>query len=464
MTVQRARKGAFLTVEESAEGVFQSPSGTTDGVLVENPTVNLNPQNTETDEWNGSLDPEAPIVGGIQPSITFRAYLKGSGTPGTVPQLGKLLKIAGLSETIVSTSISGTTFSITGTDTINDSANGLAALTVGTAIALIIAGAFIGEFRVSASAAAAITVTKMDGSAPGLTNAAAGPSFDIRRGVAAVQATAGLTSGFTAQAPWAATADLYRGLPVWLSVNPATPYLSAIDDYTAARVARIAETLGAALDNTTLASIPPAIVYQPSDADAPSHSSELYFDGKRYKFAGVRGDASFVFNAAGACWADFRLFGKFIGNDDAAVPAPSYDATRPGTFRASRFTINRAIAALRTFNVGLNNNLVYPPNPNDEEGWDTAVIERRRPGGSMDPRSVLNATRNLLQDMRDGQERPLHARVTGGPARFAGNRFGIVVPRAFYESFAPGNDQGINNEQTNFKCNGRASGFQLAFF
>lgn len=464
MPVLRSRNAALLAVIESVEGTFQAPSAATDGILVENPQISFDPQNVETNEVTGSLDGRGPILGGLQASLSFRAYLKGSGVPGTPPEYGDILKACALSETITNTSITGTTFSITGGNTIADSANGLAALTAGTAIALIIAGAFIGEFLVATSSAASITVTKMDGSAPGLTNAAAGPTFDIRRGVAAIVASAGTVNSFTAIAPWAATDQLYTGVPVWLSTNPATPLLTAMDDYSVARVAKIVETLGAALSATTKASIPAHVLYKPFSGAVPSLSLEAYMDGVRYRFSGVRGDASFSMNAAGACWADITLRGMYTSKADAAVPVVTYDGTRPGTFRASRMTVNRQLAALQTFGLNLGNQLVFPPNPNAAEGFDPPNIMSRRVGGSIDPLATLVATRDLMNDFRMGNEMPIHGRVLGGVGAVAGNRVGLTVPKAFYESYQPGDNQGMMNEQLGFFARGQDSGFQLAVF
>lgn len=464
MPVQKAKNAAVMLVPEVTEGVFLAPNPATDGVLVEAPEVDFNPQNTETDEVNGSLDGEGPIPGGVQSSVSFRTYLKGGGIPGLPPEANKIYKACGLLETIVSTSIAGVTFSITGGNTINDSGNGLAGATIGSPIALLIAGAFIGEFIVMASAAGAITVQKMDGSAAGLTNAAAGPTFDIRIGVAAMLASAGAADGFTAIAPWAATAQLYRGAPVWLSANPATPLLSAIDDYTAARVAKIAETLVAPLSATTRAGIPPYVWYRPHSGLIPSHSVEVYMDGTLYKFAGMRGDLTFNWNTAGACWFDVRMSGKAVSKTDAALATPTYQQNRPGTFRDSRATLGRKNVAIRGAQLGLNNELVYPPDPNDLEGFAAVEIVGRRISGSLDPRAGLVATRDSFGDFRTGVERSLWLRLTGGPAKVAGNRAQIVVPNAFYESYKPTNDQKMNAEQIGFFCRGRDDGFRLAIY
>jgi hypothetical protein len=246
---KRTRFAAILAKSESVRGTFTAPSTTTDGVLVERPTLRINNQVVDTDEVSGSLDALAPIVGGAQCEISFPMYFKGSGTPGVAPEWSKLMKAMGLEELVTLQTISATTISVSDANTIADSGSGLAALTVGTPIHVsgFTNAANNGEFVVTVSAAGAIDVTKADGSAAGLVAEVAGPTVVIRYGVPAVAATAGTTTGFTAQAPWGNTAQQYRGMPVLLSGNPATPEYVVISDYTAGRVASITKTMGSAL-------------------------------------------------------------------------------------------------------------------------------------------------------------------------------------------------------------------------
>jgi hypothetical protein len=69
-------------------------------------------------------------------------------------------------------------------------------------------------------------------------------------------ATAGTATTATLQAPFAATGDLYRGMPIVLSGNPATARTTLITDYTVGRVATFARTFSPVLSTSTLAQIP----------------------------------------------------------------------------------------------------------------------------------------------------------------------------------------------------------------
>lgn len=462
----RSRNGAFLLRLEDAEGVFQAPNASTDGILVERPTISFSPQNTDTDEVTGSLDGRGPIVGGIQVQIGFDFYVKGSGVPGVSAEWNDVMKISGWAETVTSTSITGTTFAADAGGNITDSGNGLAALTVGTPIHVsgFANPANNGEFLVTTSAAGTITVTKADGSAHGLAAETAGASVTIRRGIAAVAATAGTTTSATLQAPWSGTDQLYRGMPVLLSGNPAAPAYAFLSDYTSGRVATLTDLMGSALNTSTKAGIPPNIVYAPASVNIPSGSGEMYMDGVRWRFRGMRGTISFTFQAGGAIRATVRLSGLFEGNGDAAVPAVPYDGTRPGTFRNSRMLMDRARAALASWTIDAANTLTYPADPNDPEGFDVPIITRRRMSGRLDPKMTVPSVRDLLTKFRTGAEQIIHGRVLGSNARSPGQRIGMTVPAAFFESYAPGDRDGLATEEVGYFARGQDSGAFLTLW
>jgi hypothetical protein len=94
------KNGVFRFRLENQRGVENAPSAS-DSMLVENVRIQIDPQNTNTDEWTGSLDPKAPIPGGLRMTLTFDTYLKGSGTAGVAPEIGDLFQACGWTETLV---------------------------------------------------------------------------------------------------------------------------------------------------------------------------------------------------------------------------------------------------------------------------------------------------------------------------------------------------------------------------
>ena len=101
----RARNGAVLAAIESVEGTPETLNGADDAILVADPTITLVPQNETTNEVTGSLDDRGPIVGGMQVTVAFDVYLKGSGTAGVAPEWGTLLKALGWAEVLTATQV-----------------------------------------------------------------------------------------------------------------------------------------------------------------------------------------------------------------------------------------------------------------------------------------------------------------------------------------------------------------------
>ncbi|TXL72557.1 hypothetical protein FHP25_25000 [Vineibacter terrae] len=460
---KRSRFAAILAKQESVPGTFVAPSTTTDGILVERPTLRINNQVVDTAEVSGSLDSLAPIVGGAQCEISFPLYVKGSGVPGVAPEWGKVAKACGLAEVVTLQTITGSTIALSTATRITDSGAGLAGLTVGTPFHLVTAAGQKGEGIVTVSAAGQIDFTRLD-AGPAFAAEVAGATFTIRYGVAAVAATAGSVTGLTAQAPWGNTAQQYRGMPVLLSGNPAAPEYVVASDYSAARVAAITKTMGSALDVTTKAGIAANVRYQPTSADAPAHSWEMYRDGLRWRFRGGVGDLSIEQTAANVWRFNVRITALFEGRADAAMPTPTYDATRAGVWRASRFAIDRLPTGISRMTVALNNQLAYPDDPNDTEGFGPPQIVDRNIRFTANPLATSVATRDLMSKLRGGQDIMVDAQLLGAGASKPGNRAALTMPAVTLTANDDGDSNGFVSEELQGKPSERDAGFMLTLW
>lgn len=383
MSALRSRNGALLFKIESVEGTAETLSASTDAVLIENPSIRFNPQNTETRELTGSLDNRGPIVGGMQIQVGFDVYLKGSGVAGTAPEWGELMRACGWAEVVTGTAV-------------------------------------------PASAEAC---------------GAGGSTTTAELGASA-----------------AATADLYRGMPI--DFTGTVVGSSFISDYTVGKVATLADTMGGAVVATSNYQIPVNVLYKPASTSIPSGTIGLYMDGVLYTLAGCRGTWSLSNPAAGPGKFSFTFSGMFVSKTDAAVPSCTYDTTRPPIFKGGAMLINRATSAMATFTIDNGNQVVYPGNPNAVEGFDPSIITERSMTGSLDPQATLVATRDILGAMRLGTQHIIHARW----GSVAGNRVGITIPTALYTAADPGDRQGIMTEQTNFSAIGQDAGAFIALY
>jgi hypothetical protein len=466
---KRWRKAAVTLKVEASEGVFESMAGT-DAIEVEGVEFTPNPMQVDTDEVNDSLDPNTPLIGGTPITFAFGFYLKGSGTPGELPDWHDIARACGLTHTATKQTLSGTTFALTNATTLTDSGSGLAVLTVGTVFHITSALGQVGLCIATASAAGSVTLARIDTDAPAyaaFVAETAGSTWTIRYGLAGTAATAGSATTTTLQAPFAATADLYRGMPAWISGNPATPALALINAYSVARVATFAHTFSPVLDNTSKVSIPPHVLYARHSGTIPSASAQLFVDGLRWQMRGLRGNLALTCEAGRTWRAQARFTGLLQGDNpsDNAAPATTIDLARPGVWRQSLFSIDRVTVGLRTMGVDLGNRLEYPANPNDTEGMDPPQIVARRSSFSADPYMTDAATRQILKDLRNGTTRLVAAMQRGAQARQPGNGIGLVLPAAHYTDATPRDAAGFAAEQLAAFPSGRdGAGLQLSVF
>lgn len=92
---------------ETVEGAAETLAGA-DALLVMNPSFKPNTAMNKRPNVSSSLSPFAAVAGARSATIEFDVEVKGSGTPGTAPEWGKLMKACGYAETIVTSPASVT--------------------------------------------------------------------------------------------------------------------------------------------------------------------------------------------------------------------------------------------------------------------------------------------------------------------------------------------------------------------
>jgi len=79
--------------------------------------VQFNPDVIEINEYTGSLDKAASIVGGLRPRLRLRMPIRGSGAAATAPDFGKLLRACTFAETATGAAVGAPTAATAGTTT-----------------------------------------------------------------------------------------------------------------------------------------------------------------------------------------------------------------------------------------------------------------------------------------------------------------------------------------------------------
>jgi hypothetical protein len=278
--------------------------------------------------------------------------------------------------------------------------------------------------------------------------------------VAAEAAAAGSAHSLTLGTGAAATAQLYRGMPLVLAGNPAAGETSYIADYTASRVAQLASEFSPALDTSTTYQIPANVLYRPVSTGIPSLTFYAYRDGKLLKVIGSRGTGSLQLNSGKAGRIKFQFTGMFLSQSDAPVPASTlvFDSTRPPIWKQGRALVARIRASMASLTLDFGNQMTNPDDPNADEGFNPAIITARTMTGSCDPLEELVGTRDAMSALRSGTSQIIH----GSYGSATGNRIGVTIPAATHSNIQPGDRSGLLVEGLQFSCVGEDAGAFIA--
>lgn len=257
---------------------------------------------------------------------------------------------------------------------------------------------------------------------------------------AAEAAAAGTTTAVTLGATAVGTSDLYRGFMLDLAAlaSGRPKRFTMIQGYSAAKVAQLAETLGAAY-NIGLQQIPQQLVYQLSPgANPPSLSMIGNAGGKRYSMAGMT-PTSFRLNLPTASRdaqeppsIEFTMSGKIEAVADAA-PLVVTPANTPPPFRNGKLFVDRVPLGGSSLTIDLNAQSAFAPNPNELDGYETGLLTQTTRTVNM----VLNQVADSVINLRDLARNQTLFPILGMWGLGSGNAFGLIVTEARMFTPAP---------------------------
>ena len=198
-------------------------------------------------------------------------------------------------------------------------------------------------------------------------------------------ATAGTASAVTLQTPFAATTDLYRGMPITLSGNPATARTALAIAYTSARVATLSRDFSPVLDTNTQALIPinQRLTLSDTEADWPSLTAYFYFAGQLMIGVGCQvANPRITLVAGQPGFIEYDIVGRLAANPvEAALPAGASAVQRPTPPRwdAGECVFNRAVVRGSRAVFGLGTQVSLPAAPEESGGFDLGQIVGRVP-------------------------------------------------------------------------------------
>ena len=275
-------------------------------------------------------------------------------------------------------------------------------------------------------------------------------------------ATAGTATTATLATPFAATAQLYRGMPALLTGNPAGPLLTPILDYTAGRVATFGQVFTPVLSLATLVQIPAHVLYRPT-SDRTIHRTAtvyLYKDGMVTRFTGCTGTLVAALTSGAAGSLQFALRGQFLSRS-VGVPIPA--ALSAGSpIQAPRWTngLSRFLGAraqLKTLSVDMGLDVTMPDDPEAAEGYGPGVAVGRAIRVTLDPLTDTTTVLSVVNNFRAGAGGALVAQI----GATAGNRFTMGMPALRVLGADDGNRQRLATQQIQAQANAVDAGFFL---
>lgn len=392
----RWRNGALAAKTETTKGtdvIGGSPAAA--DFIGTDCQIGLPQDVTSLEEYTGSLDMSAGIPGGLRPTIQLRVPIRGSGTPGTAPEWGKLLTACTMQETVTASSVGAPTAAASGT-----------------------------------------------------------------------------SSTVTAATPFAATAQLYTGMPLLLTGTvPDSLAQTAITDYTVGRVATLLHTAGASFTSGASLQVPINVRYSPTSDETAYKSLTLYFyaDGLLWAFVGCVGTWGLDLTTGGVGFLTFSMQGQFSAHSATALPAAARASTRlsPPRFVGNSLTgpsgisrLDGQLARISRLTMGANVGIILPDNPEAPEGYDGGVPISRAFSGSIDPLMDTSLNVALFNKFRSGAN--VRFGVMWGTT--AGNRFAVVMPVVRQSRHDPSGRGGLGANSIAFQAESPDAGAYICQF
>lgn len=260
-------------------------------------------------------------------------------------------------------------------------------------------------------------------------------------------ATAGTATTVTLAAPFAGTADLYAGMAITLSGNPAVARTTMITDYSVARLATLGRTFDAPLSTATMATIPANNRYSLTDAESDWKrlTAYFYYAGQLLRAVDCHlSNPVLELTPGQPAMLSGTLIGVLVANAaEQALPvgAATAAASRqtPPIWIGGEAQLGRSLLRCASLSVALGTSVVLPENPENANGFDAAQIVGRAVSANLVAYANSTTSPTRFAAYRAGARTNLSV-VLGS---VAGNRFGMVLPLLAIAGNQPGDRNGL---------------------
>lgn len=220
-------------------------------------------------------------------------------------------------------------------------------------------------------------------------------------------------------------------------------------------------------DNTTEYAIRACNRYAPISTAIKSSSIYILERGdasenaRRFKALGCRGTFSVNLPTRGPGTITFDLRGALQEPDDVSDPGdPTLLTSRPISWIDAQTYLGSGAVCMGAFTLDMGGQVVVTQCQNEVYGYQDAAINSRRIAGTINPRAVNFATRNVFDAW--AAQSTAQFWTAFGPA--AGNRVSIYIPQLIYGGTSAQEIDGFIHDQIPFLCGGNNNNVYITFF
>lgn len=492
-----SQKVVVLAKIESQENVDAAPVASQDAILVSNVAPTVETQELERNTYRKSLSKQASVIGRKTAQITFDKELKGSGDITKAPEIGKLLRACGMSETyipntaaatisdvVAKTENESTSFAKTTAPVDNKNARYTLYCAEGgnssSAQFLLLPpdddGVFPGgddtilqSAVFSASSTDSNATISIDGNLASKAYTFSDTSYTANTTITVV--VGGVDFKYTVGATDEAAATVASAVAALIAADPrftgTSASTSTINITLAGAAAPFAlagaHTLGksgavvtasasgnyAAGDSFTFTLRSPGYHYEPVSSGFESLTIYCYLDGLLHKMTGCRGTVSFSGEAGNYGTASFTFMGQYHPVEDVPMPEGAvYEETAPHQIELAGLTLDGyRYACAQAFSIDLGMTNVVRDCMNGLDGYDGIITTDRSVTGSVNPEAVLESEYNVWERFASGELGKFYVCVGVDSA----NRIEFISNSVQYNSVAYGDRNNIRTYDVGMK-------------
>jgi hypothetical protein len=280
-------------------------------------------------------------------------------------------------------------------------------------------------------------------------------------------ASTALASGtaFSATLPpaFSSTAQFYRGQPMVIGGAPAAGRRSLVQDYSAARLAVLADTFSGPLSATNTAMIPANWTYAPTSPTSLTARTSMHpcatiswIEDFRVKtLMDCRGTVDFEGESGKPGYAVFNFTGIYVGDTDNGMPdlaspivasAPLLVTGASGVQPA--FQMNRRPIAISKWSLKNSGQIEAPDDPNTSLGFGAGQIAGRTYMFETDPLLTQLAVRNAIAEIANYARYP--ATIQMGSTD--GNSVSMLLPMIQPVETSPGMRGKLRSETLRYQA------------